>query len=169
LLERVVVDQDICFGKPCIRGTRIWVSLIMDNLAAGVSEDEILSAYPTLEKNDIRAAITYAAELAHDRIAERKSGRSSLGSRQKSHSDMAGIKIKAGVFFIVVVGGWWRILWIFRCPREKKLSVMDFLPRQGRCAILNGGSRKSWGESSAGSGLLYCSYWGVKYGHRHSL
>jgi uncharacterized protein (DUF433 family) len=48
LLERVVVDQDICFGKPCIRGTRIWVSLIMDNLAAGVSEDEILSAYPTL-------------------------------------------------------------------------------------------------------------------------
>ncbi|EMS77180.1 DUF433 domain-containing protein [Desulfotignum phosphitoxidans] len=69
LLERVVVDQDICFGKPCIRGTRIWVSLIMDNLAAGVSEDEILSAYPTLEKNDIRAAITYAAELAHDRYA----------------------------------------------------------------------------------------------------
>jgi uncharacterized protein (DUF433 family) len=41
----------------------------MDNLAAGVSEDEILSAYPTLEKNDIRAAITYAAELAHDRYA----------------------------------------------------------------------------------------------------
>ncbi|MCA1793403.1 MAG: DUF433 domain-containing protein [Desulfobacteraceae bacterium] len=69
MLERVVVDQDICFGKPCIRGTRIWVSLIMDNLAAGVSEDEILSAYPTLEKNDIRAAITYAAELAHDRYA----------------------------------------------------------------------------------------------------
>jgi uncharacterized protein (DUF433 family) len=69
LLERVVVDQDICFGKPCIRGTRIWVSLIMDNLAAGVSEDEILSAYPTLEKNDIRAAISYAAELAHDRYA----------------------------------------------------------------------------------------------------
>jgi uncharacterized protein (DUF433 family) len=69
LLDRVVVDQDICLGKPCIRGTRIWVSLIMDNLAAGVSEDEILSAYPTLEKNDIRAAISYAAELAHDRYA----------------------------------------------------------------------------------------------------
>ncbi len=69
LLERVVVDQDICFGKPCIRGTRIWVSLIMDNLAAGVSEDEVLSAFPTLEKKDIRAAITYAAELARDRYA----------------------------------------------------------------------------------------------------
>jgi uncharacterized protein (DUF433 family) len=67
LLNRVVVDQEICFGKPCIRGTRIWVSLIMDNLAAGVSEDEILVAYPTLQKNDIRAAITYAAELARDR------------------------------------------------------------------------------------------------------
>jgi len=69
LLERVVVDQDICFGKPCIRGTRIWVSLIMDNLAAGVSEDEVLSAFPTLEKKDISAAITYAAELARDRYA----------------------------------------------------------------------------------------------------
>jgi uncharacterized protein (DUF433 family) len=69
LLERVVVDQDICFGKPCIRGTRIWISLIMDNLAAGVSEDEILAAYPTLEKNDIRAAIAYAAELSRDRYA----------------------------------------------------------------------------------------------------
>jgi uncharacterized protein (DUF433 family) len=69
LLERVVVDQDICFGKPCIRGTRIWVSLIMDNLADGVSEDEILTAYPTLEKGDIRAAIAYAAELARDRYA----------------------------------------------------------------------------------------------------
>jgi uncharacterized protein (DUF433 family) len=69
LLDRVVVDQEICFGKPCIRGTRIWVSLIMDNLAAGVSEDEILAAYPSLEKDDIRAAITYAAELARDRYA----------------------------------------------------------------------------------------------------
>jgi len=62
LLERVVIDQDICFGKPCIRGTRIWISLIMDNLAAGVSEDEILAAYPTLKKNDIRAAITTSQE-----------------------------------------------------------------------------------------------------------
>jgi len=70
LLERVVVDQDICFGKPCIRGTRIWVSLIMDNLADGVSKDEILTAYPTLEKGDIRAAIAYAAELARDRYAD---------------------------------------------------------------------------------------------------
>ncbi len=67
LLGRITIDPNICFGKPCIRGTRIWISLIMDNLAAGVSEDEILSAYPTLKKDDIRAAIAYAAELARDR------------------------------------------------------------------------------------------------------
>mgnify|MGYP006302417725 CR=1 FL=1 len=67
LLGRITIDPNICFGKPCIRGTRIWISLIMDNLASGVSEDEILSAYPTLKKDDIRAAIAYAAELARDR------------------------------------------------------------------------------------------------------
>jgi uncharacterized protein (DUF433 family) len=53
--------------KPCIRGTRVWVSLIVDNLAADISEDEIMSAYPTLKKADIRAAMAYAAELARDR------------------------------------------------------------------------------------------------------
>jgi uncharacterized protein (DUF433 family) len=67
LLGRITIDPNICFGKPCIRGTRIWISLIMDNLASGISEDEILSAYPTLKKDDIRAAIAYAAELARDR------------------------------------------------------------------------------------------------------
>ena len=67
LLERISIDPNIVFGKPCIRGTRIWVSLIMDNLASGISEDDILSAYPTLKKDDIRAAMAYAAELARDR------------------------------------------------------------------------------------------------------
>jgi uncharacterized protein (DUF433 family) len=67
LLERITVDPNIAFGKPCIRGTRIWVSLIIDNVAAGIPEEEILSAYPTLEKDDIRAAMAYAAELARDR------------------------------------------------------------------------------------------------------
>jgi len=67
LLERITIDPNIAFGKPCIRGTRIWVSLIMDNLASGISEDDILSAYPTLKKDDIRAAMAYAAELARDR------------------------------------------------------------------------------------------------------
>jgi len=67
LPERITIDSNIASGKPCIRGTRIWVSLIIDNLASGISEDEILSAYPSLEKDDIRAALAYVASLAHDR------------------------------------------------------------------------------------------------------
>lgn len=67
LLKRIAIDPRICFGKPCIRGTRIWVSLIVDNLAAGISEEEILAAYPSLTKEDVRAALAYAAELTHDR------------------------------------------------------------------------------------------------------
>ncbi len=67
LLKRISVDPNICSGKPCIRGTRIWISLIIDNLAAGVPEEEILKAYPSLANEDIKAALTYASELAHDR------------------------------------------------------------------------------------------------------
>lgn len=67
LLKRISVDPGVAFGKPCIRGTRIWVSLIIDNLASGVPESEILSAYPALEGDDIRAAMAYAAELARER------------------------------------------------------------------------------------------------------
>ena len=66
-LERISIDPNICGGKPCIRGTRIWVSLIVDNIAAGIADDEILSAYPSLTKEDLRAALAYAAELTHDR------------------------------------------------------------------------------------------------------
>ncbi|MBW1703432.1 MAG: DUF433 domain-containing protein [Deltaproteobacteria bacterium] len=67
LFKRISIDPKVCFGKPCIRGTRVWVSLIVDNIAAGVSEDETLAAYPSLTKEDIRAALAYAAELTHDR------------------------------------------------------------------------------------------------------
>ena len=70
LLERISIDPNICFGKPCIRGTRIWVSLILDNLAAGGTEAEILSAYPGLTVEDIRAAIAYGAEMARERFVE---------------------------------------------------------------------------------------------------
>lgn len=66
-LDRIAVDPEICFGKPCIRGTRIPVSLILDLLAGGESESEILRNYPQLEADDIRAAIAYAAELARER------------------------------------------------------------------------------------------------------
>jgi uncharacterized protein (DUF433 family) len=68
LLDRISIDPNVCFGKPCIKGTRIWVSLILDFLASGNSEAEILEAYPHLQRDDIRAAIAYAAELARERI-----------------------------------------------------------------------------------------------------
>jgi uncharacterized protein (DUF433 family) len=67
LLKRISIDPLVCAGKPCIRGTRIWISLIVDNLAAGLSEQEIISAYPSLTKEDVKAALAYAAELTHDR------------------------------------------------------------------------------------------------------
>ena len=68
LLKRIVVDPNVCFSKPVIRGTRIWVSLIVENLAEGVSEKEILEAYPSLAPEDIRAALAFAAEMTRERI-----------------------------------------------------------------------------------------------------
>lgn len=68
LLKRIVVDPRICFGKPVIRGTRIWVSLIVENLADGLSEAELLKAYSQLKTEDIRAALAYAAEITRERI-----------------------------------------------------------------------------------------------------
>ena len=68
LLKRIIIDPKVCFGKPCIRGTRIWVTLIVDNLADGVAEEEILAAYPQLKPEDIRAALAYAAEMTRERV-----------------------------------------------------------------------------------------------------
>ena len=68
LLKRISVDPNICFGKPCIRGTRIWVSLILDNLAEGVTETDLLAAYPQLTIDDIKAALAYAAEMTKERV-----------------------------------------------------------------------------------------------------
>jgi uncharacterized protein (DUF433 family) len=67
MLERITVDPNVCFGKPCIRGHRIWVSLILDMLASGMSIPEILRDYPDLEELDIRAAIAYGAEMSRSR------------------------------------------------------------------------------------------------------
>lgn len=66
--ERIVVDPKVCHGKPCFKGTRILVSAVLDNLAAGVPVDEILHSYPALTEADIQAAIAYAAELAKERV-----------------------------------------------------------------------------------------------------
>ena len=70
LLERISVDTDICFGKPCIKGTRIWVSLILDFLADGMTSVDIIAEYPYLEEEDIRAAIAYGAEMSRQRYVE---------------------------------------------------------------------------------------------------
>jgi uncharacterized protein (DUF433 family) len=70
LLSRITIDPTVCFGKPCIRGHRIWVSLILDLLASGMSSDEILSDYPGLEGADVRACIAYGAEMARERYVE---------------------------------------------------------------------------------------------------
>jgi uncharacterized protein (DUF433 family) len=68
LLERISIDPNVCFGKPCIRGTRIWVSLILDFMVSGTADTEILEMYPQLKPEDLRACLAYAAEVARERI-----------------------------------------------------------------------------------------------------
>lgn len=68
LLKRISVDPNVCFGKPCIRGTRIWVSLLLDRLADGDTEAALLADYPQLAAEDIRAALAYGAEMSRERI-----------------------------------------------------------------------------------------------------
>ena len=70
LLDRISINPQVCFGKPCIRGTRIWVSLLLDFLASGSSFDEILSDYPHLQREDILAAIAYGAEMSRERYVD---------------------------------------------------------------------------------------------------
>ena len=70
LLQRISVDPNVCFGKPCIRGTRIWVSLILDFLSNGMTMEQILAEYPQLTEEDIRAAIAYGAEMSRERYVE---------------------------------------------------------------------------------------------------
>ena len=67
LLQRIWIDPQRCFGKPCIRGHRIWVSLILDLLAGGSSTAEILEDYPGLVEADIQACIAYGAEMSRER------------------------------------------------------------------------------------------------------
>jgi len=68
LLSRITSDPSICFGKPCIRGHRIWVSFILDQLADGRSVDEIIEDYPGLQEVDIRACIAYGSAMASERF-----------------------------------------------------------------------------------------------------
>jgi len=68
--DYITVDPAVCHGRACIRGTRIMVSIVLDNLAAGLTADEILHNYPTLSREAIQAAIAYAAELGRERVVE---------------------------------------------------------------------------------------------------
>ena len=62
----ITLDPNICHGKPCIKGTRIMVSVVLDNLAEGATKASILREYPTLRREDIKAAIAYAANRARN-------------------------------------------------------------------------------------------------------
>jgi uncharacterized protein (DUF433 family) len=64
--ERIAADPAICHGKPCIKGTRIMVSVVLDNLAEGLTAQEIVAEYPSLVLEDVQAAMAYAADLARE-------------------------------------------------------------------------------------------------------
>ena len=70
LLDRISINPNICFGKPCIKGHRIWVSLILDFMSSGMSIPEILEDYPQLETEDILACIAYGAEMSRERFVD---------------------------------------------------------------------------------------------------
>jgi uncharacterized protein (DUF433 family) len=66
--EYITVDPHVCHGQACIAGTRIMVSVLLDNLAAGLTPDEIVRSYPSLSREAVQAALAYASELARERV-----------------------------------------------------------------------------------------------------
>ena len=66
--DHITVDPEICHGRACITGTRVLVTTVLDNLAAGLDSDEIMRSYPSITRESIRAAVCYAAELANERV-----------------------------------------------------------------------------------------------------
>ncbi len=70
LLERISIDPKVCFGKPCIRGHRIWVSLVLDLISAGLSVEEVREEYPQLSREDILACVAYGAEMSRERFVD---------------------------------------------------------------------------------------------------
>jgi len=66
--DHITVDPEICHGKACIRGTRVLVTTVLDNLASGLSVEEIAGSYPSVSEDAVRAAMSYAAELAKERV-----------------------------------------------------------------------------------------------------
>ena len=70
LLDRIAVDPNVCFGKPTVRGTRIWVGLVLDLLADGMTINEILDEYPSLTDDDIRACLAFGARMSTGRYVD---------------------------------------------------------------------------------------------------
>lgn len=66
--DYITVDPQVCHGKTCITGTRVLVSVVLDNLAAGLTEEEIAQSYPSVTPEGIRAVLAYAADLAGERV-----------------------------------------------------------------------------------------------------
>ncbi len=72
--DRITVDPAICHGQACIKGTRIMVSVVLDNLVNGIELNDLLKSYPSLTAEDVNAALAYAAELARERIVHLPAG-----------------------------------------------------------------------------------------------
>jgi uncharacterized protein (DUF433 family) len=66
--DYITVDPAVCHGRACIKGTRIMVSVVLDNLAAGLTPDDIIRSYPSLDREAVQATIAYAAELGRERV-----------------------------------------------------------------------------------------------------
>lgn len=66
--DHITVDPAVCHGKACIRGTRIPVAVVLANLAAGLTQQELLQSYPSLTPDAVKAALAYAADLAQERV-----------------------------------------------------------------------------------------------------
>ncbi|MGO8703885.1 MAG: DUF433 domain-containing protein [Candidatus Brocadiia bacterium] len=74
LLSRIRISPEVCFGKPCIAGHRIWVSLILDLLASGAKVPDVLKQYPGITEEDVLACIAYGAEMSRERYVELPAG-----------------------------------------------------------------------------------------------
>ena len=75
LLNRISIDPTVCFGKPCVKGHRIWVSLVLDLLASGMTAEQVLAEYPGLQPEDVLACIAYGAEMSRERYVEVPAGK----------------------------------------------------------------------------------------------
>ncbi len=70
LLQRISIDPQVCFGRPCVKGHRIWVSLVLDLLASGWSVEQVRQEYPGVEREDVLACIAYGAEMSRERYVD---------------------------------------------------------------------------------------------------